>query len=78
MGKDEIEKFKARYGLDSVNEEDMEVIMHINNDLLTAMNLDFAKPLERGKVLYLNTLVEQNWLIINQLSRINERLDRDG
>lgn len=76
----EIEKFMERYGLDSLAPEDLNTVRKIAQDLAgngcfkAGMALSFAKAEEQAKVTYLSALVEQNWLIINQLSRISELL----
>lgn len=40
------------------------------------MALSFAKAEEQAKVTYLSALVEQNWLIVNQLSRLNAGIEK--
>ena len=78
----EIEVFKQKYGLDSLDERDLRIVNSIAGDLAgngflkAGMALSFAKAEEQAKVTYLSALVEQNWLIINQLSRINQNLER--
>lgn len=39
------------------------------------MALSFAKAEEQAKVTYLSALVEQNWMIIRQLSRLNKNIE---
>ena len=34
-----------------------------------------TKPEDNLKISYLNTLVQQNWMIIRQLSRLNKNLE---
>lgn len=78
----EIEKFMNKYQLDDINEKDLVMIKKIANDLIgnnlfkAGMALSFAKPEEQAKVTYLSALVEQNWMIIRQLSSISDKLDR--
>lgn len=78
---EEMQKFMAKYGLESIAAEDLAVIRRIANDLAgngffkMGLALSFTKAEEQAKVTYLSALVEQNWLIINQLSRLNQRLD---
>lgn len=40
------------------------------------MALSFAKAEEQAKVTYLSTAVEQNWMIIRQLSRLNKNIEK--
>lgn len=78
----EINKFTAKYNLDSIDENDLIVVRRIANDLAgngflkAGMALSFAKGEEQAKVTYLSALTEQNWLIINQLSRLNSNIEK--
>lgn len=69
-----------RYGLTEVSPMDIESIRKIiadlsGNGLLKAgMAFTFAKGEEQAKVTYLSALVEQNWIIIRQLDRIQRML----
>jgi hypothetical protein len=78
----ELEKFKARYGLEDLNPQDLAVIQRVAQDLLAnnifkaGLALSFAKAEEQAKVTYLSALVEQNWVIMNQLSRLNKNLEK--
>ena len=47
-----------------------------NNLLKAGMALSFAKAEEQAKVTYLSALVEQNWIMIRQLSNISSKLDK--
>lgn len=78
----ELQKFIDRYGLDSIEKKDLSIVKNIAADLAgngflkTGMALSFAKAEEQAKVTYLSALVEQNWLIINQLSRLNQAIEK--
>lgn len=69
-----------RYGLTEVSPMDIESIRKIIADLSgnglfkAGMALTFAKGEEQAKVTYLSALVEQNWIIIRQLDRIQRML----
>ena len=77
----EIRKFMERYQLEDLDEKDLVVLRKIATDLAgnglmkTGMALSFANAGEQLKVTYLSALVEQNWMIIRQLSRMNNALD---
>lgn len=78
----EIEKFMERYQLEDLDEKDLVVLKRIANDLAgsdlmkAGVKLTFGtKPEENLKISYLNTLVQQNWMIIRQLSRLNKNLE---
>lgn len=78
----EIEKFMERYQLEDLDEKDLVVLKKIANDLAgsdlmkVGVKLTFGtKPEENLKISYLNTLVQQNWIIIRQLSRLNKNLE---
>lgn len=79
---EEMKKFMERYGLDSISEEDLKIIKRIANDLVgntyfkAGMALSFAKAEEQAKVTYLSALVEQNWILMNQLSRLNTNIEK--
>lgn len=78
----EIAKFMEKYQLEDLDEKDLVVLKKIANDLAgsdlmkTGVKLTFGtKPEENLKISYLNTLVQQNWMIIRQLSRLNKNLE---
>lgn len=78
----EVAKFVKRYNLDALSAEDLQIVRNIAQDLAgnglikSGMALSFAKAEEQAKVSYLSALVQQNWLIINQLSRIQKVLEK--
>lgn len=78
----EIEKFMERYQLDEISNQDLVIIKKIATDLMgnnllkAGMALSFAKAEEQAKVTYLSALVEQNWIMIRQLSNISSKLDK--
>ena len=78
----QIEKFMEKYQLEDLDEKDLVVLKKITTDLMgsgllkTGMKLTFGtRPEENLKVSYLNTLVQQNWMIIRQLSRLNKNIE---
>ena len=78
---EQMRKFMEKYQLEDVDQKDMVVLRRIANDLAgngffkAGMALSFAKAEEQAKVTYLSALVEQNWVIIRQLSRLNKNLE---
>ena len=76
-----LQEFMERYQLEDLDEKDLIVLQRIAADLSgnkwfkTGMALSFAKAEEQAKVGYLSALVEQNWMIIRQLSRLNKNLE---
>ena len=78
---EKLEKFMDRYQLEDLDEKDLVVLQRIaadlvgNNLLKAGMALTFAKAEEQAKVTYLSALVEQNWMIIRQLSRLNKNIE---
>ncbi len=78
----EIEKFIERYQLDEISDQDLVIIKKIATDLMgnnllkAGMALSFAKAEKQAKVTYLSALVEQNWIMIRQLSNISSKLDK--
>ena len=79
---EQLQKFQERYHLDELQPQDLESVKGIANDLMgtgflkAGMALSFANGPDQAKVAYLSALVEQNWLIINQLSRLNKGIDK--
>lgn len=79
---EELNKLMAKYNLKGMDVEDLKVLRRITNDLSgngffkMGMALSFAKAEEQAKVTYLSALVEQNWLMIKQLSDLNNKLDK--
>ena len=77
----QLEKFMEKYQLEDLDEKDLVVLQRIASDLAgnnffkVGMALSFAKAEEQAKVTYLSTLVEQNWMIIRQLSRLNKNVE---
>jgi len=78
----QLQEFMEKYQLEDLDEKDMAVLQRIVNDLMlngllkTSMALSFAKVEEQAKVNYLATLVDQNWMIIRQLSIINKNIEK--
>jgi len=78
----ELQKFMDRYQLEDLDEKDLTVLKRISSDLTgnkwfkAGMALSFAKAEEQAKITYLSALVEQNWMIIRQLSRLNKNIEK--
>ena len=78
---EQMRKFMEKYQLDEIDKKDLVVLNRIASDLAgngffkVGMALSFAKAEEQAKVTYLSALVEQNWVIIRQLSRLNKNLE---
>lgn len=84
-----MQKYIEKYQLEALDEKDLIVLRRITNDLKSnrfiksRLALSFAKTEEQAKITYLSTIVEQNWMMIRQHSRLNsnteklkEKLDR--
>lgn len=78
----EMEKFMRKYQLEDIDEKDLVILKKIAIDIIgnefikTGMAFSFAKAEEQAKVSYLSALVEQNWMIIRQLSRLNSNIEK--
>ena len=78
----EINSFIEKYKLDEIDDKDLVIIKKIATDLIgnnllkAGMALSFAKAEEQAKVSYLSALVNQNWIMIRQLSNISNKLDK--
>lgn len=79
---EQLDKMLDQYGLAELSPEDVSSIRKIATDLAglglgkAGMALSFAKVEEQAKVGYLSALVEQNWIMIRQLDRLNKKLDK--
>lgn len=77
----QLSKFMEKYQLEDLDEKDFVVLQRIATDLAgnnffkVGMALSFARAEEQAKVTYLSALVEQNWMIIRQLSRLNKNIE---
>ena len=78
----EMKKFMSKYQLEDLDEKDLVVLQKIARDLAgnnffkVGMALSFAKVEEQAKVTYLSALVEQNWMMIRQLGRLNKNIEK--
>lgn len=78
---EKLQAFMRRYQLEDLDEKDLVVLQRIAGDLAgnnffkAGMVFSFAKVEEQAKVTYLSALVEQNWMIIRQLSRLNKNIE---
>ena len=77
----EIAKFVNKYHLDDLAPEDLDTVRQIATDLAGNGLINFCvglsgKAEDVAKLTYLSALVRQNWLIINQLSRISKQLEK--
>lgn len=77
----EISKMINKYHLDELAPEDLDTVKQIaadlaGNGLITFGTTLSGKAEDVAKLSYLSALVRQNWLIINQLSRISKQLEK--
>ena len=78
----ELDKFMEKYQLEDLDEKDLMVLKRValdlagNNFFKAGMALSFAKAEEQAKVTYLSAAIEQNWMIIRQLSRLNKNIEK--
>ena len=72
-----------KYGLSEIDSKDLESVRTITNSLMGNSLIELGNALtgsgvDSAKLSYLRALVEQNWIIIRQLDRLNKRLDNLG
>jgi len=78
----EIQKFMEQYQLEDLDEKDLIVLQRVASKLLAmglfnfGMVFSFPKAEERLKVGYLGAMVDQNWMMIRQLSRLNKNIEK--
>lgn len=73
-------EFVAKYGLEDLDDKDMESIGRLAVDLAgqgwgKAAAFFGAKNEDRMKIFYLSAIIEQNWMILRQLARLNKNLE---
>lgn len=71
----------SKYNLGDINPKDFETIKKINYELMGTGLMEFGtlltgKAEDNVKIAYLNTLIQQNWVIIRQLDEISKKLDK--
>lgn len=76
---EKLQAIAAKYHLDGINPKDLESIQSINSELLGTGMMEFGtllsgKAEDNVKIAYLNTLIQQNWIIIRQLDEISKKL----
>ena len=71
-----------KYGLQELSDpRDLEAVKNISYSLMGNKMIELGTALggsgeDAAKMSYLSALVEQNWIIIRQLDRLNKSLDR--
>ena len=77
----QMQKFMEKYQLEDLDQSDLVVLKRVAADLAgngffkAGMALSFAKAEEQAKVGYLSALVEQHWIVIRQLGRLNKNIE---
>ena len=78
----EMEKLIEKYQLEDLDENDLKVLKKIEDDLI---GCDYPNKGNRVfvtmkgdhvKINYLDALVQQNWMIIRQLGRLNKNIKK--
>lgn len=76
------EALLAKYGLqDLADQRDLENVKAISNSLMGNKLIELGTALsgsgeDSAKMSYLSALVEQNWIIIRQLDKLNKALEK--
>ena len=70
-----------KYGLEYLDPKDVESVRNIGNALMGNNLIELGTTLsgsgvDVAKMSYLRALIEQNWIIIRQLDRLNKKLDQ--
>ena len=76
-----MQEIAAKYHLEDINPKDLDAIENINYELMGTGLLEFGtlltgKAEDNVKIAYLNTLIQQNWIMIRQLDEISKKLDK--
>lgn len=77
-----MQQIASKYHLEDINPKDLEAIKNINYELMGTGLMEFGtllsgKSEDNVKIAYLNTLIQQNWVIIRQLDEISKNLIND-
>lgn len=78
---EKMREIAKKYHLDDINPKDLEAIQNINYELMGTGLMEFGtlltgKSEDNVKIAYLNTLIQQNWIIIRQLDEISKKIDQ--
>lgn len=78
---EKLQRIMEKYHLEELDQKYSEAVKDINTELLGTNLMEFgtaltAKSEDITKLAYLNTLIQQNWVIIRLLDDINKRLDK--
>ena len=70
-----------RYGLEQLEPKDLQSVRNIGYALMGNNLIELGTSLtgsgvDVAKMSYLRALIEQNWIIIRQLDRLNKKLDQ--
>lgn len=73
-------EFVQRYGLEDLDEKDMQSVGRLAVDLAgsgwgKAATFFGSKHEDHMKIFYLSAIIEQNWMILRQLARLNKNLE---
>lgn len=78
---EKFEKFIKENGLEDLDDDDMEIVRKMSLTSMGSDLMDLGLALSFGtsnedrlKINYMKILIQQNWLIINQLSRLNKKI----
>ena len=79
MKQAKIQLMLDKYNLAGLDEKYVESIKEIQLELMGAGMMEFglafsAKAEDNVKIAYLNTLIQQNWIMIRQLDEISKKL----
>lgn len=76
-----VQEFIQKYHLEYLAESDPELLERLvlilgNSDGLNFVSALTGNQIDRTKISYLTALTEQNWIIINQLNRLNQNIEK--
>lgn len=78
---EKLQRFVTSHHLESLNKEDAEnarliALGLMGNNLIEWGNILSGEPKDTAKLSYLCAITNQNWMIINQLDRLNKKIDK--
>ncbi len=78
----EFQKFQRKFHIDDIDARDLETVRDIYTDTLgngffkAGALLSNTSAADQAEMFYQSAIFRQNWIIINQLSRLNKNIEK--
>lgn len=77
----EMQKFQQKFHIDELDSRDLETVRDISTDLAgngffkAGALFSNTSAADQAEMFYQSAIVRQNWIIINQLNRLNKNIE---